>query len=205
MDRLATGIMLVWHAMFGINSLIDPAEMINVILGTGIPSKAQVSTWHARQVVHGLVADAASCMCRHVGAAPRLPACHIVRETLPRSNVSKLSAVQRTFTALLIWPRLRSNEGGPVLSTVIVEHTVPLLGAHAPCDIGVFAVAPRVGRTTVLAFLGILSHRLHSVARIGLQQGGHDCAKHECSLPSVHCPHVPGHAWKQLVQKKKPS
>ena len=49
MDRLATGIMLVWHAMFGINSLIDPAEMVSVILGTRVPSKDQVSEsrWHA--------------------------------------------------------------------------------------------------------------------------------------------------------------
>jgi hypothetical protein len=54
MDRLATGIMLVWHAMLGINSLIDPAEMINVILGTGIPSKAQVSSCQEAAVqVHG--------------------------------------------------------------------------------------------------------------------------------------------------------
>lgn len=44
MDLVASGIMLVWHAMFGINSLIDPAKMVDVILGTGQPSKSQVWT-----------------------------------------------------------------------------------------------------------------------------------------------------------------
>lgn len=44
MDLVASSIMLVWHAMFGINSLIDPAKMVDVILGTGQPSKSQVWT-----------------------------------------------------------------------------------------------------------------------------------------------------------------
>ena len=49
MDLVASGIMLVWHAMFGINSLIDPAKMVDVILGTGQPSKSQVWTVDPRK------------------------------------------------------------------------------------------------------------------------------------------------------------